>query len=77
MSADEMAQANWRLENPAQDAFHRSMGLFMVGRLAARHGIRVRLQPADAGGLTALVWLPDEMIIHQTATAGPGTATRS
>lgn len=53
------------------------MGLFMVGRLAARHGIRVRLQPADVGALTALVWLPDEMIMHQTAAAGPGSASRS
>jgi signal transduction histidine kinase len=77
MSADEMAQANWQLENPGQFAFHRSMGLFMVGRLAARHGIRVRLQPADVGGLTALVWLPDDLIMHQAAAAGPGSASRS
>jgi hypothetical protein len=42
-----MAYANWRLENPPpQFAFHASMGLLVVGRLAARHGIRVRLQPA-------------------------------
>jgi hypothetical protein len=42
----------------------------VVARLAARHGIRVRLRPAASGGLTALVWLPDEAITH----AGPGTA---
>ena len=40
-------------------------------RLAARHGIRVRLQQAEFGGLTALVWLPDEIIIHHGAAA-PG-----
>jgi hypothetical protein len=45
------------------------MGLFVVARLAARHGIRVRLRPASAGGLTALVWLPDEVISHDSATA--------
>jgi hypothetical protein len=38
-----------------------------VARLAARHGIRVRLRPASMGGLTALVWLPDEVIAHETA----------
>jgi hypothetical protein len=50
-------------------AVSRRMGLFVVARLAARHGIRVRLRPAPTGGLTALVWLPDEVISH---TAGPG-----
>src|SRR5215469_16753574 len=40
------------------------MGLFVVARLAARHGIRVRLRPAATRGLIALVWLPDEAITH-------------
>jgi hypothetical protein len=35
------------------------MGLFVVGRLASRHGIRVRLQTGSRGGLSALIWLPD------------------
>lgn len=74
MSAQEMAQANWRLENPpATDvAVSKSMGLFVVGRLAARHGIKVRLNPAEAGGLTALVWLPDALIIYQDEAASSG-----
>ena len=70
MGAEEMAHANWRLDNPpvVDVAVSRRMGLFVVARLAARHGIRVRLRPAPTGGLTALVWLPDEVISH---TAGP------
>src|SRR5487761_1642480 len=62
MAADEMAQANWRLDNPpvVDVAVSRRMGLFVVARLASRHGIRVRLRPAASGGLTALIWLPDE-----------------
>ncbi len=74
MSAQEMAQANWRLENPpATDvAVSKSMGLFVVGRLAARHGIKIRLNPAEAGGLTALVWLPDALIIYQDEAASSG-----
>jgi hypothetical protein len=48
------------------------MGLFVVARLAARHGIRVRLRPASMGGLTALVWLPDEVISYETTGVPPG-----
>ena len=74
MGAEEMAHANWRLDNPpvVDVAVSRRMGLFVVARLAARHGIRVRLRQASMGGLTALVWLPDEVIAHEAAgfTAG-------
>jgi len=54
-------------------AVSRRMGLFVVARLAARHGIRVRLRPAASGGLIALVWLPDEAIMHEApdGSAGP------
>jgi len=74
MGAEEMAHANWRLDNPpvVDVAVSRRMGLFVVARLAARHGIRVRLRPAAAGGLTALVWLPDEVISHTTEPGAPG-----
>jgi hypothetical protein len=43
------------------------MGLFVVGRLAARHGVRVRLRHAQAGGLTALIWLPDTVAAPEAA----------
>ncbi len=71
MGAEEMAHANWRLDNPpvVDVAVSRRMGLFVVARLAARHGIRVRLRPAPTGGLTALVWLPDEVITRESLAA--------
>jgi hypothetical protein len=74
MGAEEMAHANWRLDNPpvVDVAVSRRMGLFVVARLAARHGIRVRLRPAASGGLIALVWLPDETIMHETPDDTPG-----
>ena len=69
MSGKELAYANWRLENPpAVDIdVPKWIGLFVVARLAARHGIKVRLQQAEFGGLTALVWLPNEVIIQHGA----------
>ncbi|MGO8883513.1 MAG: nitrate- and nitrite sensing domain-containing protein [Streptosporangiaceae bacterium] len=74
MGAEEMAHANWRLDNPpvVDVAVSRRMGLFVVARLAARHGIRVRLRPATPGGLTALVWLPDEVVTHDGLGTSPG-----
>jgi signal transduction histidine kinase len=74
MSAKEMAYANQQLDNPPPpDAdVPKWMGLLVVARLAARHGIRVRLNQAEFGGLTALVWLPDEILTHHSVTADPG-----
>jgi signal transduction histidine kinase len=74
MGSEEMAHANWRLDNPpvVDVAVSRRMGLFVVARLAAKHGIRVRLRPAPSGGLTALVWLPDEAIVHEATDGAPG-----
>jgi len=71
MTPKEMAYANWQLENPptADAALPKWIGLLVVARLAARHGIRVRLQSAEYGGLAALVWLPDDVLIEQGAMA--------
>jgi hypothetical protein len=59
----DLAGANWRLDHPPviDVGVSRRMGLFVVGRLAARHGIRVRLKQAQPRGLTALVWLPESV----------------
>jgi signal transduction histidine kinase len=56
----ELEYANWRLDNPPviDVEVSRRMGLFVVGRLAARHGIRVRLRHVHPHGVSALVWLP-------------------
>jgi signal transduction histidine kinase len=73
MSAEEMAHANWRLDNPpvVDVAVSRRMGLFVVARLAAKHGIRVRLRPAASGGLIALVGLPDEAVMQESLGGSP------
>jgi len=65
MSPEELAQVNWRLADPpvVDVAASRRMGLFVVGRLAMRHGIRVQLRSQDSGGLTAMVLLPENLIV--------------
>ncbi|MFF0862385.1 nitrate- and nitrite sensing domain-containing protein [Nonomuraea sp. NPDC003560] len=64
MSPEELAEANWRLANPpvVDVGVSRRMGLFVVGRLALRHGIRVQLSMRETGGLSALVMMPDMLI---------------
>ncbi|WP_432931217.1 sensor histidine kinase [Microbispora sp. CA-135349] len=64
MTTEEISQANWRLANPpvVDVSVSRRMGLFVVGRLAMRNGIRVQLRPHDGGGLTAMVLLPETLM---------------
>ncbi len=71
MTEEILGQLNWRLENPpaADAAVSRHMGLFAVAHLAARHGIRVRLQRPPSGGLMAHVWLPGELVARDTVPA--------
>jgi hypothetical protein len=40
----------------------RMLGLFVVGQLAARHGIRVHLRRSRYAGVTALVLLPTDLV---------------
>ncbi|WP_203973401.1 sensor histidine kinase [Planotetraspora silvatica] len=79
MSPEEVADINHRLaEPPTVDvSVSRRMGLFVVGRLALRHGIRVQMRRGDQGGMIAMVLFPAEMISNadQAAPAQPATAT--
>jgi signal transduction histidine kinase len=70
IAEQELADANWRLDHPPviDVGVSRRMGLFVVGRLAARHGIRVRLMHAQPRGLTALVWLPQAVAELEAAS---------
>jgi signal transduction histidine kinase len=67
-----LGEINWRLDNPPviDVSVSRHMGLFAVARLAERHGVRVRLRPRAPHGLTALVWLPDNIIEREASLYG-------
>ena len=72
-----LAEINWRLDNPPviDVSVSRHMGLFAVARLAERHGVRVRLRPRSPHGLTALVWLPDNVIEREASLRGVRSRT--
>ncbi len=40
-----------------------SVGMEVASRLAARHGIRVRLSTGESGGADALVLLPKSLLV--------------
>ena len=69
ISPSRLSRMNWRLENPPliDVSVSQHMGLFAVSRLAARRGVRVRLQAATPQGLSALVWLPRKLTGRETA----------
>ncbi|SDJ72183.1 sensor histidine kinase [Streptomyces indicus] len=75
LSPEDLAAINERLASPptVDVSVSRRMGLFVVGRLSQRHGIRIQLRPSDSGGTTALVMLPVDVAQGgKKAPASPG-----
>ncbi|MDX2643624.1 nitrate- and nitrite sensing domain-containing protein [Streptomyces sp. PA03-1a] len=77
LSPEDLADINERLANPptVDVSVSRRMGLFVVGRLSLRHGIRIQLRPSDSGGTTALVMLPVD-VTQGGAKPQPGAGNR-
>ncbi|MFF9152219.1 nitrate- and nitrite sensing domain-containing protein [Streptomyces sp. NPDC014846] len=83
LDAGQRAEAQRTLTDP--DAFdptrHDRLGLYVVGRLAALHGIEVSLRDSPYGGTTAVVLLPESVLAEpEPARAGAGVrrpATRA
>jgi signal transduction histidine kinase len=64
MNAAELADANDRLMHPPEFDLADSdrLGLFIVGRLAERHGVEVRLTSSPYGGTRAVALVPLDFI---------------
>ena len=77
LSPEDLAAINERLASPptVDVSVSRRMGLFVVGRLSQRHGIRIQLRPSDSGGTTALVMLPVD--VAQGGKKVPGKRARA
>ena len=65
LTLEAIAEANRRLANPPEfdPANSARLGLFVVARLAARHGVKVQLRPSAYGGVTAVALLPDALVV--------------
>ncbi|MPY80129.1 MAG: HAMP domain-containing protein [Actinophytocola sp.] len=75
MTASELAEANARMGEASEMTMvtSRRMGLFVVGRLASKHGFVISLhRGTNADGVTATVTVPPELVIG--AGGGPLTS---
>ncbi|MFC6079672.1 sensor histidine kinase [Sphaerisporangium aureirubrum] len=72
LTHEEMADINQRLADPPEFDLADSdrLGLFVVGRLAARRGIRVSLRTSPYGGTTAIILIPDGLVTRIPAGGG-------
>jgi signal transduction histidine kinase len=64
---EELDAINQQLSSPTDFDLANAdqLGLFVVSRLAARHGLRVFLRPSPYGGTTAIVVLPRSMVTSE------------
>jgi signal transduction histidine kinase len=64
IAPDQLPEINERLANPPDFdlADTDRLGLFVTGRLAARHGVQVVLSPSAYRGIKAVVLLPDSIV---------------
>ncbi len=81
LTADELADINERLASPPEFDLSNSdqLGMFVVGRLAAKHGIRVSLVRSPYGGTTAIVLVPHDIMVpggELDAIGGPRDSHR-
>src|SRR5262249_14349693 len=79
LTPDALAVANARLADPPDfDPSHSAqLGLFVVARLAERHGVKVQLRPSPYGGVTAVGPLPEDVVVPRSAmVALPAGPTR-
>ncbi|MFI5983058.1 nitrate- and nitrite sensing domain-containing protein [Streptomyces sp. NPDC051555] len=74
MHPDALLDANLRLaETPEFELSDTDrLGLFVVSRLARRHGVKISLQPSPYGGTTAIVFLPVDLLTEAPETNGSG-----
>ncbi|MDT0456720.1 HAMP domain-containing protein [Streptomyces sp. DSM 41527] len=75
MSAERLDEENSRLVRRERLDLvpTKVLGLFVVGNLARRSGIRVTLSRTPGGGVTGSVWLPSALLLTESpaATASP------
>jgi signal transduction histidine kinase len=70
--ADQLRELNAQLAEPLDVGLADAdrLGLFVAGRLAARHGVHVSLGPSPYLGTKAVVVLPEAIVVSETVDQG-------
>jgi signal transduction histidine kinase len=77
---DTMAVLNQRLAQPPEFDLvdNDRLGLFVVSRLAARHGVKVSLRESSYGGTSAIILLPPSLVVaEEDLSFSPGGIGRT
>ncbi|WP_461007084.1 sensor histidine kinase, partial [Streptomyces capparidis] len=82
MAEEEYAALNRQLaEPPPLDvvalADDLRLGMFVIGRLAAKHRVAVTLRPSVYGGTSAIVLVPDEVVVREAPEEPEPVAARA
>jgi signal transduction histidine kinase len=66
---DQLSEINQQLATPPDVDLANAdqLGLFVAGKLAARHRVRISLRPSPYGGITAIVLIPDGVVVPAAA----------
>ncbi|TDC49757.1 HAMP domain-containing protein [Actinomadura sp. KC345] len=77
LQPDELHELNQRLASAVEFDLvdTERLGLFVVARLAARHGIKVTLHPSPYGGTTAIVLIPQSLVVLDEQLQAYGAET--
>src|SRR5262245_51574349 len=67
LSDEELEQVNELLANPPpfDPSTSDQLGLFVAGQLAKRHDIKITLRPSPYGGITAIVIIPQNLVVPE------------
>jgi hypothetical protein len=71
MSDEQLLRTNDLLQNPPpfDPASSDQLGLFVAGQLAKRHDIKISLRPSPYGGTTAIVLIPQNLVVPEGSHA--------
>ncbi|GAT64612.1 histidine kinase [Planomonospora sphaerica] len=74
MSEEDIASANERIANPPELklAGNARLGLYVVSRLAERHGVRVTFKASPYGGTTVVVLIPQGLVVQGAGSEDSG-----
>ena len=77
VEAAQLAEINRQLASPPDFDLANAdrLGLFVGGKLAARHGVRVSLRASPYGGTTAIVLMPTSIVVPPPGTTLDGYPT--